>query len=401
MGTVKMDLNKAGVAKDGQYPIIFIVRDKKTRRIQKSGVKTLLDQWDDKTKNVIPRKHPGGKVTQVRLAKKLLALKERMMLGELDGLYGKTLVDYTLTDPNNSQVYLYSFIETIIDENTTSGRVGNSQVYLGLLNQLQKIDKQDFLIQKVTYSFIKDFILKKQIDGVSNNTIHHYLRTLRAVINEAIRREIFDANKYPFKKGIMPALDQTRNRNLKETDIQTIENSSLHGVKEFAKDIFLLGFYFRGMDLVDLLHLTKENLIDERLVYKRKKTGTLLSVNIHSKAKKLLNKYKNEGLFLIPALTMTMDDNHTRYISKRRQLNRALNQIGKSLELDKPLTTKVNRHTWATIAKTKGVEIDIISEALGHSTRGRMVTGTYLDKYDDSVIDQANDLVCGIKSQTK
>lgn len=55
------------------------------------------------------------------------------------------------------------------------------------------------------------------------------------------------------------------------------------------------------------------------------------------------------------------------------------------------LTTYVSRHTWATIAKSKNVPINVISDALGHDSI--VTTQIYLASIDMSVIDRVNELI--------
>ena len=51
------------------------------------------------------------------------------------------------------------------------------------------------------------------------------------------------------------------------------------------------------------------------------------------------------------------------------------------------LTTYVARHSFATILKNSGVNIALISEALGHSDLA--TTQIYLDSFENSQIDDA------------
>ncbi|CDN31947.1 Integrase [Mucinivorans hirudinis] len=55
------------------------------------------------------------------------------------------------------------------------------------------------------------------------------------------------------------------------------------------------------------------------------------------------------------------------------------------------LTTYVARHSWATVAKEKGISVAIISEGLGHCTES--VTNVYLKSFDQVVLDEANSQV--------
>ncbi|MCF0205666.1 MAG: tyrosine-type recombinase/integrase [Muribaculaceae bacterium] len=52
------------------------------------------------------------------------------------------------------------------------------------------------------------------------------------------------------------------------------------------------------------------------------------------------------------------------------------------------LTTYVMRHSWATIARNKGIGLSVISEALGHDNEA--TTQIYLDSISTNKVDEAN-----------
>ena len=64
------------------------------------------------------------------------------------------------------------------------------------------------------------------------------------------------------------------------------------------------------------------------------------------------------------------------------------NEEGKLIGLDKPLSMYVARHSWASIAKTEGISLSVISESMGHDSES--TTQIYLASLDSSVIDKAN-----------
>ena len=49
------------------------------------------------------------------------------------------------------------------------------------------------------------------------------------------------------------------------------------------------------------------------------------------------------------------------------------------------------RHSWATIARNKGISLSIISEGLGHDSE--TTTRIYLDSIQKSKVDKANRLI--------
>ena len=61
------------------------------------------------------------------------------------------------------------------------------------------------------------------------------------------------------------------------------------------------------------------------------------------------------------------------------------------ISLPVKLTTYVSRHAWATIAKSKNVPINIISDAMGHNSIA--TTQIYIASIESSIIDDANELI--------
>jgi len=55
---------------------------------------------------------------------------------------------------------------------------------------------------------------------------------------------------------------------------------------------------------------------------------------------------------------------------------------------EKPLSSYVSRHTWATLALLKGISVEIISESMGHENE--TTTRIYLASLGQSVVDKAD-----------
>lgn len=51
----------------------------------------------------------------------------------------------------------------------------------------------------------------------------------------------------------------------------------------------------------------------------------------------------------------------------------------------------ISRHTWASIAKSCGIAVEVISEALGHASI--TTTEGYLKQFDNDEIEKANKVI--------
>ena len=69
------------------------------------------------------------------------------------------------------------------------------------------------------------------------------------------------------------------------------------------------------------------------------------------------------------------------------QVNLELRKLAQNLKISAEVTTYVARHSFATVLKKSGVNIGIISEALGHHSL--KTTQIYLGAFENSQIDAA------------
>ena len=74
-----------------------------------------------------------------------------------------------------------------------------------------------------------------------------------------------------------------------------------------------------------------------------------------------------------------------------RQINSSLKKVGQMAGAPIPITLYVARHSWASVAKSSGVPLSVISESMGHDSE--KTTRIYLASLDSCVVDRANSLV--------
>lgn len=64
----------------------------------------------------------------------------------------------------------------------------------------------------------------------------------------------------------------------------------------FYIDLFLFSYYTGGMANVDVCHLTKNCIKEDRIVYERRKVNKKATPFLTDKARIIINKYKDEAL---------------------------------------------------------------------------------------------------------
>jgi len=234
------------------------------------------------------------------------------------------------------------------------------------------------------------------LQGLAVNSRAVYLRQLRAIINKAIKLELYDEENYPFK-NISIKTQKTRKRAVNKDVIKLVEelDVSMESNLQLYKDLFMFSFYNRGMNFVDMAYLKVSNIENDRIEYTRQKTGQQFSIKITDKAKEIINRYndlKEKDSYIFPIIYRKGKE-YLDYRNAMRLMIKKLKKISELLNLDVPLTTYVTRHSWATIAKRSGVATAIISEGLGHTTEE--ITQVYLDSFENDVLDDANELIIG------
>lgn len=158
-----------------------------------------------------------------------------------------------------------------------------------------------------------------------------------------------------------------------------------------SRDLFLFSFYAMGMPFIDVAHLKKSQIKDNVLTYYRQKTGTKVQVRVESCMQDIMDRYCSPSSpYVFPILRdgTTASETTLRYCSALSYHNRLLKKIGCLSGLERPLTTYVARHSWASAAYKDGVNINVIAQALGHTSSE--TTRTYVRELDSSQIFQAS-----------
>lgn len=221
------------------------------------------------------------------------------------------------------------------------------------------------------------------------NTTSFYMRTLRAIYNQAVC-EGLTADVQPFRK-VYTGIDKTTKRALSIAALKRIKSLDLskNPRLNFARNLFLLSFYLRGISFIDLAFLRKSDLQDGYLTYCRRKTSRLLSIRWEAEMQQIVDKLPaSQTHYLLPIIGEENEMEHKQYRNQKQCINRRLKVIAELSQLSMPLTMYVARHSWASIARSQDIPIAVISEAMGHDSK--QTTQIYLSSIQIDRIDEAN-----------
>ena len=248
-------------------------------------------------------------------------------------------------------------------------------------------------IDKVWLQKFDDFMA---LTAPKRNARNIHLRNVRAVFNYAINEKGLNIS-YPFRAFKIVA-ESTASRALTIDQIRMLRSypiSEPHLAK--YRDIFMLMTYLRGINAADLFSAKKTDVINGRLEYKRKKTGTFYSIKVEPEAQAIIDKYAGESYLLDVCDTWS---NPTDYL---RKMDKGLKKIGpmerkgqggkKSYKGILPdLSSNWARHTYASLGAALALPINIVSEGMGHKI-GSPITAIYVHYIRQQVDDATRKII--------
>lgn len=325
-------------------------------------------------------------------------LKIKRILLELDGSgTSYSLDDIALAYGHETEsVDVFGYAKQVVELLERNGKRGNAGVYRETVGVLRRFCGGRVLtFGEMDYHFILRFEAHLLARGCRRNTVSFYMRTLRALINRAIRDGKAFETDCPFRKFRIQR-EKTTSRAVYKKDMEKLKELDLSDDPrlEVARDLFLFSFYTRGMSFKDIAYLKPANIAGGRIYYARSKTGQRLDVKLTEEAVRIIERYRDASspdAYLFPVIRSLCGDSFRQYKSGYRRICRMLHVIGEKLRFPIRLTTYVARHSWASIAKRSGIPLPVISEGLGHGSE--KTTRIYLDCFDNSVLDKANELV--------
>lgn len=396
MASIKVKFRPSSVA--GQEGSIYyqILHERKPRQLS-TDYKILSEEWDKKRGQVIAKK--GSPRMSL-----ILSIRERIRwdverLTKINRNLDLKGLSYSADDVieefqrYQDEYSLFNFMEKIIIKLKQNGKIRTSETYKSALNSFKKYRKdEDIMLECISFEVMEGYEAWLKNNGLIPNSISFYTRILRAVYNRAVEDEIIE-NRNPFRK-VYTGVDKTIKRALPLNVIKRIIGLELSMTPaiDYARDMFLMSFYLRGMSFVDMAYLKKSDLQNGSITYRRRKTGQQLIIGWEPEMQMILDKYSpNETGYLLPIITNPAVCERNTYRNKGYNINRNLKKIAKMVGVNVPITLYVARHSWASAAKAKGIPISVISEGLGHDSEA--TTQIYLASLDTSVVDKANSII--------
>ena len=396
MASIKVKFRPSTVA-DHEGSIYYqIIHERKVRQLP-TDYKVFPIEWDENRSMVTTSQQSERKSFILSIRERIRWDLER--LNKIDRKLDANSLSYTADDVieefnrYSTEYSLFNFMESIIVKLKQNGKIRTSENYKSTLNSFKNLRKdEDIMLDCITSELMESYEAWQKSRGITPNTISFYSRILRAVYNRAVEDDIIE-NRNPFRH-VYTGHDKTIKRALPLAVIKKIKTLDLSLVPtlDYARDMFMMSFYLRGMSFIDMAFLKKTDLKNGYVTYRRHKTGQQLIIEWTKEMQMMLDKYpENNSDYLLPIIRNKEVNEHCIYRNTGYNINHNLKSIAGMVGVNIPLTLYVARHSWASIAKAKGIPISVISEGMGHDSE--TTTQIYLASLETSVVDKANSLI--------
>lgn len=388
---VVIDTRANSQNKEGEFPLCIRVIHERQNRMYSIGEYVSLQQFEDLE---------GGRQTKDIKAVRVWANTELERANEIVEALGDDFTFSRFKEEFKNQkatkpTDVYGFFELYIDDLKAENRHSTAMAYQTALNSLKSFRRTKLSFKELDARFLRDYgtwFLKG--GDRSESSLGIYLRSLKAVVNQAIDEGIVKKEAYPFGKGKNKYSIPT-SRNIKKAlnlaDIKKIFGyEPVNEAEKRARDLWLFSYLCSGMNMKDMAELRYENIGDKGITFVRAKTKRSsleeIFVPLLDEAKAIIDRWgnpnRNPNQLVFDLVQDGLEGEWK--VKKRKQavktINKYMRRIASNLNLEKEVTTYTARHSFATVLKRNGASIERISEALGH--KDVKTTEHYLDSFE-------------------
>lgn len=385
MASISIKLDTRSVKKDGTSPIVALVSAGSGKSFRMPlGISVSSKEWD--ANKSIVKLHPSRLSYNIIISQAQSNLKAKLLNLDIEGrLANMELKDIQFVlkralrgQDENNDLRVVTMFDMYIEGLTKTSTKGIYELTKRKIMEYYG----DILLSSINVSWLKDFE-RRLLKLYKKNGVSIHMRNLRAVINDAMNRELLTNYKYPFRIYKIPK-EPTAKRDLSIEDIRLIRDYDAEPEMRKYLDFFMLSFYLGGINTGDLCLLRPSDYHNGRITYRRQKTmGLPISIKVEPEAKAIINRYRGKEYLL------KYCDGGIDYHNWARRVHKALQtfgpyELGKYGKKDrKPLYPFLSmyyaRHSFATIASEDcDISLDVVGRILGHAEK--TVTDIYIHR---------------------
>lgn len=323
-----------------------------------TGIYLFPDQWDNKHRKV--KNHPNA----IKLNRQISDFAAKLQGIELDRRNAKKPYNLDILEEFAKGKITNSFTDFMRNELEADNTLAPATrtVQKTTMKTLQQFKKNiDF--EELTFELLTDFERFLYNKGLHTNTINKHFRVIRKYVNLAINKDLFDLNRYPFRK-FKPKSEVTTRGFLSTEELQRFENLEIpptHKHLEKVRDMFLFACY-TGLRFSDIVLLNKDNIqtnndkVELSIIMQKTNEPVKLPLSslFNGKPIEILNRYTEIDK---PCFFGNLTNQYA---------NRCLKEIGSMVGTTKKVTFHMGRHTNGTYLLENGCPVTTIQKLLGH-----------------------------------
>lgn len=247
---------------------------------------------------------------------------------------------------------VYDRHNELYQQNVVCGKVNATALYKycksreRIATYLHTLNMVDIKLRDITPSFVEGY-QNYCLKTLKQNTTNKQLKLFKHILAYAVKERLLDVS--PFQLVLKE--EKLDYHTLTLDDVKYLMSLKITDKRiESIRDMFCLQS-LTGLSYSDMVTLCKDDIQDDVIVKRRKKTNIQFVIPVLPIAKKILEKYD----YQLPVIS-------------NQKYNQYLKVLGDYAKMPMKLHSHLGRHSFACILLNSGVDMKTISRTLGHST---------------------------------
>lgn len=315
-------------------------------------------------------RHPQAAMINARLSQMLCEYQSR--LDELDpdkSIPASKIREWLENDTRNDNGRFMPLANAYIERLKENGQKSYAQNMGYTVKAIKEFFGESVPLKQFSFLSLETFEHKLRANGQSDTTINIRMTHIKALLNYAVKIGAVEYKVFPFANYKMPQKN-VRDIWISKGELKKLREAEFSGVSErrhtVARDLFMLSFYFAGINLTDLMDA---RLDGDTMNFVRKKTAAKkrgekeVSLTIQPEARTIIDKYITEDG------TLDFGYNYRDYEQFRSFVTKGLNKIGEDLGFEKKLMFYSARKTFVQFGQQLGIPLYVLEYAIGQSVK--------------------------------
>lgn len=276
---------------------------------------------------------------------------------------------YGIKQKEDTLLQIYDKHNELYKDNVLCGKIDNAALYKykksreRVADYLQSIDKTDIKLKDITPSFIEGY-QNYCLKTLKTNTTNKQLKMLKKILSFAVKERLLEVN--PFQMTLKE--EKLDYHTLTIDDVKYLLSVEITDKRIASiRDLFVFQS-MTGLSYADMASLSMDDIKDDVIIKRRKKTDVQFVIPVLPIAKSILEKYE----YRLPIIS-------------NQKYNQYLKVLGDVCKMPMSLHSHLARHSYACILLNSGVDMKTISKTLGHSSM-RTTERIYAEMSNQTVI---------------